>query len=68
MLILRKIKEVKEEFNLDLSGIKNIDQLDILSNKFLSRKGLVASLFSMMGDIDSSDRPKAGNELNILKL
>ena len=67
MLILKKIKEIKEEFNLNLSGIKNIDQLNTLSNKFLSRKGLVASLFSMMGDIDSLDRPKAGNELNSLK-
>jgi len=67
VLIFKQVKEIKEEFNLNLSVIKNIDQLNTLSNKFLSRKGLVASLFSMMGDIDSSDRPKAGNELNSLK-
>ena len=67
MLIFKQVKEIKEEFNLNLSVIKNIDQLNTLSTKFLSRKGLVASLFSMMGDIDSSDRPKAGNELNSLK-
>jgi len=67
VLIFKQVKEIKEEFNLNLSVIKNIDQLNTLSTKFLSRKGLVASLFSMMGDIDSSDRPKAGNELNSLK-
>ena len=47
--------------------VKNIDQLDALSNKFLSRKGLVANLFLMMRDVDLSDRPQAGNELNCLK-
>lgn len=67
MLISKKIKEIKEEFYLKLSDIKNRDQLDALSNKFLSRRGLIASLFSMMGDIDPLDRPKAGNELNSLK-
>ena len=67
MLISKKIKEIKEEFYLKLSDIKNRDQLDALSNKFLSRRGLIASLFSMMGDIDPLDRPKAGNELNSFK-
>jgi len=67
VLISKKIKEIKEEFYLKLSDIKNRDQLDALSNKFLSRRGLIASLFSMMGDIDPLDRPKAGNELNSLK-
>ena len=66
-MLVQKIEEVKKEFNLGLSAIENIEQLDILYNKFLSRKGLVANLFSMMGDLDPSDRPSAGNELNNLK-
>ncbi len=67
MIILNKIKEVKDNFNLELSNVENLDQLDDLHNQFLSRKGIVASLFTMMGEIDPSDRPKAGNELNKLK-
>ena len=67
MIILNKIKEVKDDFNLELSNVENSDQLDKLHNKFLSRKGIVASLFTMMGSVEPSDRPKAGNELNRLK-
>jgi len=66
-VLVQKIEEVKKEFNLEFSAIENTEQLDILYNKFLSRKGLVANLFSMMGNLDPSDRPSAGNELNNLK-
>ena len=67
MLILNKIKEIKDEFNLELSNVKNIQELDTLKNKYLSRKGLVASLFTVMGSLSPQDRPIAGNELNNLK-
>ena len=67
MLILNKIKEIKDEFNLELSNVKNVQDLDSLKNKYLSRKGLVASLFTMMGSLSPSDRPVVGNELNNLK-
>ena len=67
MLILNKIKEIKDEFNLELSNVKNIQELDALKNKYLSRKGLVASLFTMMGSLSSEDRPIVGNKLNNLK-
>ena len=67
MLILNKIKEIKDEFNLELSNVKNVQDLDSLKIKYLSRKGLVASLFTMMSSLSPSDRPVAGNELNNLK-
>jgi len=67
VLILNKIKEIKDEFNLELSNVKNLEELDSLKNKYLSRKGLVASLFTMMGSLSPQDRPIAGNELNNLK-
>ena len=67
MLILNKIKEIKDEFNLELSNVKNLEELDSLKNKYLSRKGLVASLFTVMGSLSPQDRPIAGNELNNLK-
>jgi len=67
VLILNKIKEIKDEFNLELSNVKNLEELDSLKNKYLSRKGLVASLFTVMGSLSPQDRPIAGNELNNLK-
>ena len=67
MIILNKINKVKENFNLELSNVKNLETLDTLQNKFLSRKGVVASLFSLMSKVDPLERPKAGNELNSLK-
>jgi len=67
VLIFKKITEVKEKFNLEISAIKNSEQLENLNNKFLSRKGIVAKLFSEMGGVESSNRPKAGSELNSLK-
>ena len=38
MLIFKKITEVKKQFNLEFSNVKNIKQLEKLDNKFLSRK------------------------------
>ena len=67
MLIFKKIKEVREKFSLEISAIKNSEQLEELSIKFLSRKGIVAELFSEMSKVEPSDRPKAGSELNSLK-
>jgi len=67
VLILNKIKEIKDKFNLELSNVKNVQELDTLKNKYLSRKGLVASLFAMMSSLSLEDRPIAGNALNNLK-
>ena len=64
----KKITEVKKQFNLEFSNVKNINQLEKLDNKFLSRKGILANLFSQIANIDDLDRPKAGSELNSLKI
>ena len=68
MKIDKKIKEVNEKFNQEISVINSIEDLENIKNKYLSRKGLVAGLFSELGKLDSSERPKFGNILNDLKL
>ena len=67
MTIDEKIKEVNEKFNQEISVINSLEDLENIKNKYLSRKGLVAALFSELSKLDSSERPKFGNILNDLK-
>ena len=68
MKIDKKIKEVNEKFNQEISVINSLEDLENIKNKYLSRKGLVAELFSELAILDSLERPKFGNILNNLKL
>jgi phenylalanyl-tRNA synthetase alpha chain len=68
MKIDKKIKEVNEKFNQEISVINSIEDLENIKNKYLSRKGLVSELFSELGTLDALERPKFGNILNDLKL
>jgi len=63
-----KINEVNDKFNQEISIVNSIEDLEKIKNKYLSRKGLVASLFSELANLDSAERPKFGNILNDLKL
>tara|TARA_B100002051_G_C16741715_1_gene644713 strand:+ start:1205 stop:2224 length:1020 start_codon:yes stop_codon:yes gene_type:complete len=63
-----KINEVNDKFNQEISIVNSIEDLEKIKNKYLSRKGLVASLFSELANLDSAERPKFGNMLNDLKL
>ena len=68
MKIDKKIKEVNEKFNQEISVINSLEDLENIKNKYLSRKGLLAELFSELAILDSLERPKFGNILNNLKL
>tara|TARA_Y100001970_G_scaffold131637_1_gene162375 strand:+ start:508 stop:1527 length:1020 start_codon:yes stop_codon:yes gene_type:complete len=67
MNIDKKIKEVKKQFNQEISVVNLVEELEDIKNKYLSRKGLVADLFSNLAILEPSDRPKFGNILNELK-
>jgi len=62
-----KIKNVKQQFDKELSNINSLVDLEKIKNKFLSRKGSVSLLFSDLANLEPSDRPDAGNQLNKLK-
>jgi len=63
-----KLESVRKEFLADLESFPNNPQLiDELRSKYLGRKGLVASLFTLMGKAAGEERPVLGKELNILK-
>ncbi len=62
------IEELREQFDRDIQNVRNggVDTEQIRV-KYLGRKGLVAGLFSGMGNIPAADRPAAGQALNALK-
>ncbi len=63
------IAELRKQFGQDCieltAGNADLDKIKI---KYLGRKGLVAGLFSKMGNIPAVDRPAAGKSLNELKI
>tara|TARA_B100001996_G_scaffold118222_1_gene89483 strand:+ start:421 stop:1413 length:993 start_codon:yes stop_codon:yes gene_type:complete len=68
MSMMDKLESVRKEFLADLESFPNNPQLiDELRSKYLGRKGLVASLFTLMGKAAGEERPVLGKELNILK-
>ena len=61
------IIEVRDQFNKALAKVKDPAGLENVKHAFLGRKGKVAGLFSMMGDIPPESRKEIGKMLNDLK-
>ena len=67
MKIDKKVKEVNEKFNQEISIVNSIEDLENIKNRYLSRKGLIANLFSDLALLEEVERPKFGNIINDLK-
>ena len=67
MKIDKKVKEVNEKFNQEISIVNSIEDLENIKNRYLSRKGLIADLFSDLALLEEVERPKFGNIINDLK-
>jgi phenylalanyl-tRNA synthetase alpha chain len=65
--MLNLIKNLRENFERDLSTVKTLSDLEKLKIKYLSRKGEVAELFNQMKDVSPDERPQIGKNLNDLK-
>jgi phenylalanyl-tRNA synthetase alpha chain len=66
--MLSKIEETRKSFDQDLSKVTNLNELEELRIKFLSRKGIVAQLFESLKDISKDDKRVTGQSLNQLKI
>jgi phenylalanyl-tRNA synthetase alpha chain len=63
-----QLESVRKSFLTDLESFPdNSTGLQDLKTKYLGRKGQVASLFTHLGKVDNTDRPKFGQLLNSLK-
>ena len=68
MSIKEQLESVRDDFLTDLESFPvNDKDIESLKSKYLGRKGLVASLFSLMGKAEPIDRPLLGQKLNSLK-
>ncbi len=66
-MLLEKIQDIRNEFRKEFPSIKNAADLENLRIKYLSRNGLVSSLFDEMKNVSREERPSAGKELNSLR-
>ena len=68
MSLSERINSVRNSFLTEFKLVNdNLNEIEILKNKYLSRKGLIANLFSLMGDINDKERPEIGKKLNVFK-
>ena len=67
-MIKDTILEVQKQFEEALAKAKDKLSLEEVKNFFLGRKGKVAGLFSMMGEISPEERKETGQMLNKLKI
>ncbi|PID26780.1 MAG: phenylalanine--tRNA ligase subunit alpha [Candidatus Cloacimonadota bacterium] len=65
--MIEKVNKIYEEVKQSFSNASTIDEIEELRIKYLSRKGVVLSLFSMMKDADNSIKRELGQKLNTLK-
>ncbi len=65
--LLKKVEELKSEIESDINVINNADNLEQFRIKYLSRKGIINSLFEELKTLDASVKAQVGKELNLLK-
>ncbi len=66
--MLNRIDETRKSFDEDLSKITDLNSLEELRIKYLSRKGFVSQLFESLKDVSKDEKPKIGQALNQLKV
>ena len=68
MSLLKKIDSIQKNFKAELaSSIGDSDKINDLHNKYLSRKGILSTLFSELADANSKDKPILGQKINSLR-
>ncbi len=68
MSALKQVETVRNDFLAELEDVnEDLKEIESLRSKYLGRKGKVASLFSLMGEASSEERPALGESLNQLK-
>jgi phenylalanyl-tRNA synthetase alpha chain len=67
MSILDIIRELSLEISASLSSIQSLPQAEAFRNKYLARKGIIAELFSKMGEVQAEEKPLAGKALQNLR-
>lgn len=67
MSIKSTIDDLQRQFDEACENASDLISLEEIKNKYLGRKGKVAGLFSLMGEIPPETRKEVGQQLNVLK-
>ena len=67
MNILQSIRETEKNFLSDISEINNLHKLEDIRIKYLSRKGILSTLFENLKEVSGEEKPQIGKELNQLR-
>jgi len=67
-MLQEKIEQIKKNFSIEISKIENDKQLEEFRVKYFSKNGLVSSLFSLLKDAPTKEKPQLGKALNTLRI
>ena len=67
MSILEQISKLSAEIGSALDSVEDKQSAENIKNKYLSRKGEIASMFKLMGQVSAEERPLVGKALQELK-
>ena len=62
------LKQLKKQLSKDLNKASNSKDLQDLKIKYLGKKGKISLLSKGLGKLSQSERPKAGKEINLLRV
>jgi phenylalanyl-tRNA synthetase alpha chain len=65
--MLQTISETNKNFSNEISQVSDLKQLENLRIKYLSRKGIIATLFEDLKTVPKEDKPAVGKSLNELR-
>lgn len=65
--MLQTISETDKNFKDEISRISDLKQLEDLRIKYLSRKGIIATLFENLKSVSKDEKPLLGKSLNELR-
>lgn len=67
MDMLQTIRETEKNFLADISLINDVKKLEEIRLKYLSRKGILSTLFENLKKVSKEEKPLVGKELNLLR-
>lgn len=65
--LLQSLDELEKRSSSELGGLKSTADLDAFRVGWLGKKGRLTESLKMMGKLDASDRPKAGQRANKIR-
>ncbi len=63
----KEIKNFIEQFNRRIAAINNREELMVIKNEYIGRKGLVTQMLKRITSLPAEDKPKTGMLLNQIK-